>query len=240
MLQEPLFFQETLPEIPGEIELHQDTAKHVVQVLRMQRGDKLALTNGKGRRADAIITQVHKRHCSVNIEQVSDYPRVEPALHLAVAFTKNTNRNEWLLEKITELGVATIIPVSSTRSEREKFRYDRFQNILIAAMLQSQQYYLPHLRELTPLADVMSEYSGLPQKLVAHCMAEKERTGILQAIKKSKETLLLIGPEGDFSEEEVNDLTSEGYEGIAMGINRLRTETAAVNACAVFNMVNHG
>lgn len=240
MSQVPLFFQEDLPDTAGGIELQQDAAKHVVQVLRMQQGDRIALTDGKGCRAEAIITSAHKRRCHVSIEEIQKFIQPEPKLHLAVALTKNTNRNEWLLEKVTELGVTTIIPLSSTRSEREKFRYDRFQNILVAAMMQSQQYYLPQLKELTPLEDVMSEYDSVQQKLVAHCMDGMARTSVIEAIAKDKETLLLIGPEGDFTEEEVNDLTSKGYKGISMGTNRLRTETAAVNACAVFNMINHG
>lgn len=239
MSQVPIFFQDTLPDTTGELELQQDTAKHVVQVLRMQQGGRLALTNGSGLRAEAVITQAHKRHCSVMVEEVSIHPHAEPALHLAVAFTKNTNRNEWLLEKVTELGVTTIIPMQSARSEREKFRYDRFRNILVAAMLQSQQYHLPDLRTITPLSELVNEFSGIDQKLVAHCMPDIPRGPILDAVQKGKETLLLIGPEGDFSDEEVKDLTSKGYAGISMGSNRLRTETAAVNACSVFNMINH-
>lgn len=240
MSQVSLFFHSDLLTGKGELELQQDTAKHIVQVLRMKQGDRIALTDGKGHRAEAVIASVSKKQCTVAVEEVMFYEQPEPLLHMAVAFTKNTNRNEWLLEKITELGVTTIIPLSATRSEREKFRYDRFHNILVAAMMQSQQYYLPQLKELTTLDDVLEQMGSLPQKLVAHCMEGITRTPIIEAIEKDKETLLLIGPEGDFTEDEVNTLTSKGCTGISMGSTRLRTETAAVNACAVFNMINHG
>lgn len=239
MSQVSLFFHDGVLSA-GAMDLQPDTAKHVVQVLRMSTGDKIALTNGKGYRAEGSIVATSKKACSVLIEEVTQLPPKLPVLHMAVAFTKNTARNEWILEKVTELGVKTIIPLSATRSEREKFRYDRWQNILVAAILQSQQYYLPELKELTSLEDVMHTMDNVPQKLVAHCMDGMSRKPILDAITKDKETLLLIGPEGDFTAEEVNHLTSKGYTGISMGVNRLRTETAAVNACACFNMVNHG
>lgn len=240
MSQVPIFFHDGTLNAGEQLMLQQDTARHVVQVLRMQPGDEIALTNGKGDKASCHIAAAHKRNCEVLIERVEHVAYRNPKLHLAVAFTKNSNRNEWILEKVTELGVATIIPLSAERSEREKFRYDRWYNILVSAMLQSQQYYLPELKALTALDVLVEEMEHVPQLLVAHCMEGQERKPILEAIQKDKETLLLIGPEGDFSEEEVNHLTSKGYKGISMGVNRLRTETAAVNACACFNMINHG
>lgn len=237
----PIFFHEELPSaINAELELQQDTAKHVVQVLRMQQGDRIALTDGKGKSIEAVVAVAHKKKCTVSVVDITTHIRNEPLLHIVVAFTKNSNRNEWILEKVTELGVATITPLSATRSEREKFRFDRWQNILVSAILQSQQYYLPDLKPLSTIDDVVDMYADVPQKLMAHCMESLPRQPILQQLAKDKETLLLIGPEGDFTEEEVKNLTSKGYKGITMGSNRLRTETAAVTAAAVFNMVNNG
>ncbi len=239
MEQLPVFFHDDLLEMNNLIDLQDETVRHVVQVLRMGEGDKLSLTNGKGYKAIVTIEVAAKRKCSVRINDVSFFEERKPKLHLAVALTKNSNRNEWLLEKVTELGVATIIPLQTGRSEREKFRADRFRKILVAALIQSQQYYLPDLRELTRLTDIVEEYKSVSQKLVAHCMDDAARLPISGAIEKQKETLLLIGPEGDFTQEEVNQLTSVGYKGISMGSTRLRTETAAVTACAIFNMLNH-
>ncbi len=235
-----LFFHDGILTAGTELALHEDTAKHIVQVLRMQPGDIIGLTNGKGYHAEAVINKVQKKHCSVMLNEVHIHERNQVSLHLAVAFTKNSARNEWILEKVTELGVTTIIPLQTTRSEREKFRYDRWHNILVAAIIQSQQYYLPELRELTPVDKLADEMNNIGQKLVAHCMDGGQRQPISTAVQKDKETLLLIGPEGDFTDEEVKALISKGFSGISMGTNRLRTETAAVTACAFFNMVNHG
>lgn len=240
MAQAPLFFHNGLLNPYSDLQLDEDTAKHVVQVLRMQPGDEIALTNGKGMHTLAVIKTVQKKSCTVALEEVAFKERPITKLHIGVAFTKNTSRNEWLLEKITELGAATIIPLQSTRSEREKFRFDRLQNILVSAILQSKQYYLPELKELTPLPVLLKEMVHVPQKLMAHCMEEHSRQPIAVAMQKDKETLLLIGPEGDFTEDEVNELTSKGFTGISMGSTRLRTETAAVTAAAYFNMLNHG
>jgi len=239
MSQVPLFFHDGPLAVTTHLALQDDTARHVVQVLRKQNGDRLALTNGKGYRAECIITDAHKKRCSVAVEEVQFYEQPPARLHLAVAFTKNSSRNEWILEKVTELGVTTIIPLQTSRSEREKFRYDRWNNILVSAILQSQQYWLPDLRALTPLEELQAEMKDVPVKLVAHCMEGMNRVPLRDAIIKDKETLLLIGPEGDFTDEEVNGLTSDGFAGVSMGINRLRTETAAVTACALFNMMNY-
>ncbi|MCB9045317.1 MAG: 16S rRNA (uracil(1498)-N(3))-methyltransferase [Chitinophagales bacterium] len=234
-----LFLHEGDLKVQAGLVLQDDTAKHVVQVLRMQPGNKLALTNGRGYRAECTIEQANKRSCTVSVDEVTFYERPAVQLHLGVAFTKNSSRNEWILEKVTELGVATIIPLQASRSVREKFRFDRWNNILVSAILQSQQYWLPDLRPLTPLTELCDEMKDLPVKIVAHCMDGMERIPLREAIEKGKETLLLIGPEGDFTDEEVKELSSDGFAGVSMGINRLRTETAAVTACALFNMMNY-
>lgn len=236
----PLFFHDGILTAGAELDLQDDTAKHVAQVLRMQQGDAIDLTDGKGTHAHAVVSKVQKKQCAVMVHDVHMHQRKQVPLHLGVAFTKNSSRNEWILEKVTELGVTTIVPLQATRSEREKFRYDRWHNILVAAIIQSQQYFLPQLMEITPLDKLEPIFAGTEQKLVAHCMDGIIRQPISAAMRKDKETLLLIGPEGDFTDEEVNMLSSEGYMGISMGSNRLRTETAAVTACAYFNMLNHG
>lgn len=239
MAEAPFFFHDGALEEHRQIDLHEDTARHVVQVLRMQSGDKLVLVNGKGYMAETIISEAHKRKCTVLLEHVTFKEQDGTRLHLGVSFTKNSNRNEWLLEKVTELGASSIIPLATERSERSKFRYDRWENIVKAALIQSQQYYMPDLKELTNLEDVLQGFSEVPQKLVAHCIDDMGKESIATGLEKAKETIILIGPEGDFSIDEVNQLTSNGYKGISLGNTRLRTETAAVTACAYFNMANH-
>jgi 16S rRNA (uracil1498-N3)-methyltransferase len=233
-----LFFHDA-PLIKGEeIWLDEDTARHIVQVLRMQPGEKIQLTDGKGHVAIASVAQTGKKKCSVLVEAVTSHREKTPSLHLAVAFTKNTSRNEWLLEKATELGVTTIIPLLATRSERERIRHDRWKNILMSAILQSQQYHLPELTDLQTLKQVLQTYAAVPQKLIGHCITEHERFPISKILLPKKETLILIGPEGDFTEDEVKECIGANFAGISMGTTRLRTETAAMAACACFNLVN--
>jgi 16S rRNA (uracil1498-N3)-methyltransferase len=159
-------------------------------------------------------------------------------LHLCVAFTKNNNRNEWLLEKVTELGVASIIPIITGRSEKTHIRDDRWQKILQAAILQSQQDYLPHLTDVMPLHEALAMYKDLPKKLIAHCIGEEKKQPLPEMLKESAETVLLIGPEGDFTQNEVNLCIENGFNAVSLGAQRLRTETAAVAAAAYFNMLS--
>lgn len=234
----PLFFHGDSLVVNRETQLNEDTARHIGQVLRMRAGDALQLTDGKGNLADAVITQSDKKKCSVVIQKISFHELPATALHLAIAFTKNTNRNEWLLEKATELGVRSIIPLHATRTERERIKHERWYNILVSAMMQSQQYHLPVLTEVKSVAEVIKQHNTVKQKLVAHCIQERPRAVISAAMKPGMETLILIGPEGDFTEEEVNLCEAEGCTGISIGNQRLRTETAAMAVCAYFNMIN--
>ncbi|MBS1584297.1 MAG: 16S rRNA (uracil(1498)-N(3))-methyltransferase [Bacteroidetes bacterium] len=235
----PIFFHNAVLQRGKELWLGEDTARHVVQVLRMSTGEELQLTDGKGHAATASIVRADKKKCLVRLDDVTFHAAPAVALHLAIAFTKNTSRNEWLLEKAAELGVRSIIPLSATRSERERIRYDRWQNILVSALLQSQQYHLPVLNEAMTLQAITVQYENVEQKLIGHCIEEFDRRPIREMLKPGKETIVLIGPEGDFTEEEVNLCLKAHYEGISMGIQRLRTETAAMAVCAYFNLVNH-
>jgi 16S rRNA (uracil1498-N3)-methyltransferase len=186
-----------------------------------------------------VIQKTEKKKCAVVLDAVSFHKPRTASLHLCVAFTKNTSRNEWLLEKATELGVAVITPIIADRTDREKFRYDRWNSILISALLQSQQYYLPGLHEPTQLKQIAETYATLPQKIIGHCIEGFERAALSEMLKPSKETIVLIGPEGDFSKEEVNLCLEKGFEGVSMGSQRLRTETAAMAVCAYFNLINN-
>lgn len=235
----PVFFHDAPLRAGNEYKLDEDTARHVVQVLRKQPGDQLRLTDGKGNDATASIISADKRRCSVMIDAVLFHEAPKYKLHLGIAFTKNSSRNEWLLEKATELGVSSIIPLIATRTEREKIRYDRWHSILVSALLQSQQFHLPKLAEAAQLKSIIAEYSGTPQKLIGHCIEERSRKALGVQMQPHKETIILIGPEGDFTDEEVALCEAHGFAGISMGTQRLRTETAAMAACAYFNTINH-
>ncbi len=238
MSQAFLFYYKGALVLGEEIALGENEAKHIVQVLRKGVGDKIQLTNGAGFLAEATISVAQKKKCHVLLDTVKQYDSLEPKLHLAVAFTKNNNRNEWVLEKATELGVCSIIPLQTKRSERNNYRFDRWKGIIQSAVMQSQQYYIPELSQPKTIASILESYTDVSQKLVAHCIDDLERISINE-IEKQKETLLLIGPEGDFTEDEVNMLNSSSFKSISLGKNRLRTETAAVTVCAYFNMINH-
>jgi 16S rRNA (uracil1498-N3)-methyltransferase len=219
--------------------LDESTVRHAMLVLRMKAGEQIQLTNGIGYTAINTITTAEKKKCGVKVETVNYSKPNSAALHIGVAFTKNNARNEWLLEKATELGAAGIIPIITTRSEREKMRYDRLQQILISAMLQSQQSYLPALPEAMHLKDVIVKYPQ-SQKLIAHCMDGEDRQELSKTLKPGVDSIMLIGPEGDFTAEEVNLCIGAGYMQVSLGTRRLRTETAAISVCAYFNMINNG
>ena len=220
--------------------LDDDTSKHIWQVLRMLEGDRIALTDGKGNIAEGTLLAVERHKSKVALDKISFQERTSEILHLCVGFTKNNNRNEWMLEKATELGVTAIIPIAAARSEKAHFRLDRWQKILMSAILQSRQHYLPHLADITSLGDVLKHFEQIPQKFVAHCYADGQRTPISTLLKPNVETVLLIGPEGDFTQEEVKMCIDNGFVPVSLGKQRLRTETAAITACAFFNVVNDG
>ena len=238
MSQIPRFFYNGQMAQKDIVSLDADTAKHIWQVLRMQSDDKVVLTDGKGTIAEGTIHVAERHKCNVSIEKVSLHKRKGKVLHLCVAFTKNNSRNEWLLEKATELGVGSIIPITTTRSEKAHVRHDRWQKILQSAILQSQQYYLPELAEVTPLKTILKKHNGVAQKLVAHCIPDNVKHSLPEMLKPFGETLLLIGPEGDFTQEEVNLCIENGFKPVSLGPQRLRTETAAIAAAAYFNVMN--
>jgi len=232
----PLFFHHTALQTGVELALDEDTARHIVQVLRMHPGEKIRLTDGKGADVTAEIVRTEKKKCIVRTATVQRHEPPAQKLTLCMSFTKNAGRNEWLLEKATEMGVQVIVPLMTARTEREHFRFDRLNNILISAMMQSQQYYLPELKEPMPFKTAVT--IAAVQKLIAHCMEDRNRLPLHEALQPGKNTLICIGPEGDFTAEEVEDAIAGGFTGISLGTNRLRTETAAMAACAYFNMIN--
>ncbi|MBS1616277.1 MAG: 16S rRNA (uracil(1498)-N(3))-methyltransferase [Bacteroidetes bacterium] len=249
MAESPLFFfPEKLSE--GQIaSLPEDSARHIAQVLRMEAGERIQLCNGKGMKADCVIIRASKKHVEIRCEQLANIPEPNPMLRLAVAFTKNASRNEWLLEKATELGVRRITPLITERSNRERIRPERRQSILNSAMLQSRQYWLPMLDAATTFEDLIrSEPSSC---YLAHCLREwpesflsgddsmLKRIPILEALKKGQNACICIGPEGDFSPAELTLASTKGIVPVSLGNHRLRTETAALTAITSFYLLHH-
>lgn len=223
----PFFYEKILPDNTGYFTLSEETSKHCAQVLRMKEGEIISVTNGCGLRYAATIRSPDKRKTVVQLTDRSWIEQPIPKNSIAISFVKNPSRMEWFLEKATEIGIAVIYPLVTARTEKINLKSERWENILIAAMLQSQQVWKPILN--TPI--IFSDILTLPfigTKLIAHCeLGEKIP---LKNIKPSAETLVLIGPEGDFTQAEITLALKHQYIPISLGTTRLRTETAALVA----------
>ncbi len=219
------------------IVLNEETSKHIVQVLRMQNGEHLQLTDGKGSLFTAAITDSNRRRCTVQITQTAVHRRPATDVAIGISLIKNASRFEWFLEKATEIGVTEIIPLICTRTEKQYFRHDRMKGILISAMLQSQQTWLPVLHEATKFNEVISKASQ-QQKFIAHCENENDKKELAaQLLNASTSKLILIGPEGDFTKEEIELALKNDFIPVALGNTRLRTETAGIVAATLLRLV---
>lgn len=223
----PYFYEPTVSILSPQFQLSEETSKHCVQVLRMKTGEQLQLTNGKGGLYTASISHEDKRHCMVLVEKEELISPPSKKISIAISLLKNTSRFEWFLEKATEIGVSEIIPLICSRTEHTRFRLDRMQQIVIAAMLQSQQSWLPILHEPIKFSSVINDAS-YTQKLVAHC-EEQQKTPI-HSLPISDSTLMLIGPEGDFTPQEIHTALDHLFIPVTLGNTRLRTETAGIVA----------
>ena len=240
----PIFFTDSIAPLHDSLELNEDTSKHVVQVLRMRNGELLQLTDGKGNLLTAQIAEAHKKRTLVKITHAEFMPG--PARHttIAISLLKNANRFEWFLEKATELGIRTIIPLICEHTERQHFRYDRMQAVLVSAMLQSQQSWLPELHEPVPFekmienfaGDQFSSDSGSYQKFIAHCADDGNKQNFRQQVDHSVSGIILIGPEGDFSADEIALALQHGFMPVSLGDTRLRAETAGMVAATILQV----
>lgn len=230
----PYFF---LPDLNPDDEyfvLNEETSKHVVQVLRMQNGESVKLTNGKGLLLTAIIVDNHKKHCKVQKTEALHVPPSSKNNAIAISLLKNPSRLEWFLEKAAELGIRHIIPLKCKRTEKQHFRTDRMQGILISAMLQSQQSTLCTLSEPMTM-EMLVKDCHFKNKYIAHCEANEEKI-LLSAGDVHEHDLVLIGPEGDFTSEEIRLALDHGFKPISLGDTRLRTETAAMTAAVLLQV----
>lgn len=226
----PFFYIDQFQAGQSSIELDEDNSRHAIQVLRMEEGEGMHLTDGKGHLITASIVSAHKKHCTVKVDHVSYSEPVVPAISMGVSLLKNNSRFEWFLEKATEIGINQIIPLLCTRTERTNFRWDRMNAILISALLQSQQVWLPVLEEPVEVTKLIHKTGEGSFRLMAHCM-EGEKTPIFRVnLSNVKKLQLLIGPEGDFTPQEWEIANEHNYHAVSLGETRLRTETAAVVA----------
>lgn len=226
----PIFFHDGVFTAGTLLPLVEDTAKHIVQVLRMKDGDALRLANGKGAEVKATIASTGKKACTIKIEEVIQHPAQASTKAIAISTLKNHSRLEWFLEKATELGINEIILLNCTRTERTQYKEERWRNILIAAMLQSQQFYLPELTEPISLQALFSKEEYM-HSYIAHCEDDDTKLPLAGfAQSQAGSAIVLIGPEGDFTMEEIETSKAKGYLPVGLGSTRLRTETAALYA----------
>lgn len=228
----PFFYASTLSKGSTAPELEEDTMRHMMQVLRMQKGDSIKLTNGRGLVAEASITSTSKKHCTVAIIQVEE---LAPPLHratIAISPLKNASRFEWFLEKAAEAGIAFVVPLLCNRTERQFVKKERWNGILVSAMQQSQQAWLTELSDpLSFLTFVKGRHAS--ENYIAHCM-EGEKKPLQHLVKNDQSSsCILIGPEGDFTEDELQTALDQGYQPVSLGATRLRTETAGITAAVL-------
>lgn len=225
------------PDIEKTLELPEEEAKHCIRVLRLKEGDEITLTDGKGHFFKASISMITTKRCSVSIlEKKQENQPWKGYIHLAMAPAKNMGRNEWFAEKATEIGLNELTFLNCRFSERKVIKTERIDKIIISAMKQSLKAQKPVLNSMIKFSDfVKQSFPG--KKYIAHCYAG-EKTYLPHLVTSGEEALILIGPEGDFSEEEVTEAIKQGFIPISLGKSRLRTETAALAACHILNIYN--
>ncbi len=232
----PFFYKEDLVASSTDVVLDEATSKHMVQVLRMQNGEQLQLTNGKGILFTAEITDNNRKRCAVKILTTDHRPPTTNNVTIAISPVKNNTRFEWFLEKATEIGVTEIIPLVCTRTEKTAFKFDRMKSILVSAMLQSQQCWLPVLHEPTKFNELVKS-SAQQQKFIAHCIDGAKRNLVDLNNESLFSKIILIGPEGDFTEDEIELALQNHYSAVSLGDTRLRTETAGIVAATLLCLV---
>ena len=226
-----------VPNLAAVHVLPEEESQHAVKVLRLQAGDGITVVDGVGGFYNASIINPHPKHCTFEItETVLEFGKRDYKLHIAIAPTKNIERLEWFIEKATEIGIDEITPVICRFSERKIVKEERLEKIIVSAAKQSLKAYFPKLNPLCTFDELLKNHQT-SQKFIAHCYEEDKK--LLQTeIQKSSDVLILIGPEGDFSKEEVLKAISLGFVPVSLGNSRLRTETAGVVACHTVAILN--
>jgi 16S rRNA (uracil1498-N3)-methyltransferase len=217
--------------------LTDEESRHCIKVLRLQKDDLIEVVDGKGNFYHAKITFPDPKKTRFAILKTQhEFGKRNHYLHIAVAPTKNIERLEWFIEKATEIGIDEITPILCQHSERKIINHDRLNKVITSAIKQSLKAYHPQLNQLTSLSSLIKT-STEAQKWIAHC-AEGEKVSLKEALVPQNKYLILIGPEGDFSPQEINIALENGFQAITLGNSRLRTETAALEACFEVNFIN--
>lgn len=235
------------PDISSNIyTLNEEESKHSIRVLRLKIGDKVVLIDGIGGWYEAVIKDDHPKNCKVSItETKKEFGKRTIHLHIAIAPTKNMDRLEWFTEKATEMGIDEITTIDCQNIKRTVVNTERLNKVAISAIKQSLKTYLPKINEMAAFKKLIASHTNFAgQKFIAHCYptisekGEENKPHLKNLYKKGSDVIILIGPEGDFSVEEVKLAMNSGFKEIGLGSSRLRTETAAMYACATVNILN--
>lgn len=231
-----LFYTNQINIHDNQFTFSKEESKHIIKVLRKKEQDKIFITNGLGYLFETSIKIASDSRCTVSIVEHTQQSEPEVHLHLAVAPTKMNDRYEWFLEKATEIGIQEITPIICDQSERKVINIERFEKILVSAMKQSNQLFLPKINEPISFQQFVSKnFEG--QKFIAHC-TEDDKKSLKNSLVQNQDVLILIGPEGDFSAKEIQQALHQNYTPVSLGNTRLRTETAAVVACHTVQLLN--
>lgn len=226
-----------VPNLATEHVLPEEESLHAVKVLRLQAGDKLVVVDGVGGYHIAKITLPHPKRCAFElIESQFEFGKSDYKLHIAIAPTKNMDRLEWFIEKATEIGIDEITPIICRFSERKIVKAERLEKILVSAAKQSVKAYFPKLNPQCTFDELIKNHQAT-HKFIAHCY-DSEKIQLKNEIIPASDVLMLIGPEGDFSKDEVDKAIKNGYIPVSLGESRLRTETAGVVACHTVSLMN--
>lgn len=219
--------------------LSEEESRHCVRVLRLRVGDSLYVTDGEGTLCRAEIVEISPKNCTLSLrERTEAFEKRNYRLCVAMAPTKNTDRLEWFVEKATEIGIDRIVPLLTEHGERRVLKTDRLMRVATGAVKQSLKAYHPQIDELTSFRQVVEEQSFEGLKFIAYCGEEVKRTPLKACVRPGEDVLVLIGPEGDFSPEEVAMARRNGFIPVSLGRSRLRTETAGVVAVHTVALLN--
>ena len=236
-MKETRFFY--VPDAEKLTELPAEEANHAIKVLRLKEGDELMLMDGKGSFYRAEVTLVSNHHCMYRIvERQPQQPQWEGRVHLAIAPTKMNDRIEWMAEKATEVGIDELSFLNCQFSERRNLKTERIKKIVVAAVKQSHKAWMPVVNELEPFRQFISRQSS-GHRYIAHCYNEVPRVNLFDELCRldaSEDALVLVGPEGDFSIDEVRYAVSQGFVSVDLGKSRLRTETAGLSAVMMMQL----
>ena len=232
-----LFFDPLIKESTKEFIFGREESKHLAKVIRKVPGEIIYLTNGKGLEWKGVLSFVSPQKTIASLKTFKKHPPKKYQIHLAIAPTKNNNRMEWLIEKLTELGVSSITPLLCDHSERKILKKERLEKITISGLKQSQQFYLPKVNEMVSFKNFIIS-SKKQETYIAHC--EESPKENLDAISfKGTSQTIMIGPEGDFSHREIKEAVMTGISAVSIGAQRFRTETAGLFACHTIYLKQH-